>query len=165
MLHLLCIVARGLHVITAAAQGRRAVQRFVQQAEGRTQASRKPHHVQWVAKLPVVGVLPVVGGRARTFQPAAQGSKVASGARQPAAPAAQGSQRRKLKLPKAASGAGRGVQLKLKPAGSTRGWEGYLRGKIRVPGLFRCRHWISPQHLEALIREIEGIKQRKKFRE
>ena len=95
-------------MITAAAQGRRAVQRFVQQAEGRTQASRKPHHVQWVAKLPVVGVLPVVGGRARTFQPAAQGSKVASGARQPAA---QGSQRRKADDPpilktsnKAASG-------------------------------------------------------------
>ena len=92
-------------------------------------------------------------------------SKAASGARQPAArqpaaprEAASGSQRGK-----AASGAGRGVQLKLKLAGSTHA-ERYLRGKIRVPGLFRTRHWIFPQHCEAFIFEIEGIKRRKQFR-
>jgi hypothetical protein len=34
---------------------------------------------------------------------------------------------------------------------------------IRVQGLFRERHWISPEHQDALISEIEGLKKRKQF--
>ena len=37
--------------------------------------------------------------------------------------------------------------------------------KTRVPGLFRIRHWVDPQHKEAFIRELEAIKLKQIFKE
>ena len=39
----------------------------------------------------------------------------------------------------------------------------YSRRTIWVQGLFRERHWISPEHQDASISEIEGLKKRKQF--
>ena len=78
--------------------------------------------------------------------------------------------------PKAASGAGRAVRRQLKSHARCRAscascadptrvhdFRGYSRMTIRVQGLFRERHWISPEHQDALISEIEGLKKRKQF--
>ena len=100
-------------------------------------------------------------------QPAAKAAQAARPAwrpkKRPSQPAAV-----PKKAPKAARGAGRAVQPKRRPsqpaAVPKKYVQRYQRKTIRVQGLFRQRHWISPEHADAVSREIEELKQRKAFK-